>query len=129
MELIIKPTGICNFACSFCSAGYLPIIEKRLSRVPEKIIDVIRTTEPTNLIVTGGDALMVEPEYYYHLHEITDCQISITTNLKDFYLHPEKWIKLFKEDWFGITTSFQYGSGRKWDKDTIYTEDRRFKNG
>ena len=123
MELIIKPTGLCNFACSFCSSATLPILEKPLKKVPDKLKDLIDYVKPDELIVTGGDPLMVDPEYYYHLHDIRPVHISITSNLKDFYIHPDKWIKLFKEDWFDITISFQYGEGRKWDINTIYTEE------
>lgn len=124
MELIIKPTGACNFACTFCSASNTPIKNEYLFKVPEKLKDLINTIKPNGIIVTGGDPLLVDPSYYYDLYDIAKCNISLTTNLKDFYYNPDKWIPLFKEDWINIGTSFQYGSGRKWNKDTIYTEEK-----
>lgn len=133
MELIIKPTIACNFACTYCSAAgipYDPNFDKK--NVPEVLKDYMLKIKPQSLIVTGGDPLMMDPEYYYNLHEIIKdnegCNgnppfISITTNLKDFYLNPDKWTPLFNEPWFGVGTSFQYGDKRRWDKDTVYTEE------
>lgn len=123
MELIIKPTGRCNFNCKFCSAGLLKIAHPDEDKiVPDKLRDLITTLKPRRLIITGGEPLMVEPEYYFNMHEILPVDISPTTNLKNFYLNPEKWTPLFKTDWFHPTTSFNYGDSRMWDKDTVYTE-------
>lgn len=123
MDLIIKPTGLCNFKCTFCSASEIPITNGKIEKVPKKLIEIIKTIKPDNLIITGGDPLMVEPQYYYELYDASQCNISLTTNLKNFYLNPNKWVDLFKEDWLGICTSFQYGDKRKWDINTIYTEE------
>jgi len=123
MTLIIKVTGMCNFACTFCSAALTPINLSRYKKVPDKIVDVINTVKPDSIVISGGDPLLVEPSYYYHLHEICKCHISITSNLKDFYHHPDKWKDLFNEPWIGVCTSFQYGSKRLWDNQTIYTEE------
>lgn len=137
MELIIKPTVACNFACTFCSAGTMCCDHNYDKKnVPNVLRDYIIRTKPTNIIVTGGDPLMMDPEYYYQLYELIKDNpnnsynidnsytcISLTTNLKDFYLNPDKWSPLFNEPWIGIGTSFQYGDGRRWDKDTIYTEE------
>lgn len=122
MHLIIKPTGLCNFNCTFCSAHDLTIHHPSDGKVPEKIKNFINELKPDSLIITGGEPLMVSPDYYYNLHEIIDCPISATTNLKDFYLHPEKWASLFKEKWFSIATSFNYGDSRRWDKNTVYDD-------
>lgn len=123
MELIIKPTGRCNFNCKFCSASNMNIHHPVDNKVPEKIANLIKENEPNCIIVTGGEPLMVDPDYYYDLHSISNVGISITSNLKDFYINPEKWVKLFNEEWFNITTSFNYGNGRMWDSKTVYTED------
>lgn len=124
MELIIKPTGRCNFACTFCSAGDMNIQHPIDEKVPDQIKDLINKMNPTTIIITGGEPLMMQPSYYYELHELApNCSISPTTNLKDFYLHPEKWAPLFNEDWFKITTSFNYGDTRRWDKNTVFTEE------
>lgn len=122
MELIIKPTGLCNFNCEFCSAHGMDIQHPADGHVPQQIKDLIQKLKPSGLIITGGEPLMVDPNYYYELHEIGQCSIAPTTNLKDFYLHPEKWTPLFKEDWFNITTSFNYGTTRRWDLSKVYTE-------
>lgn len=126
MELIIKPTGRCNFACTFCSAGDMDnvIQHPKDERVPEKLKELIIDMKPSRLIITGGEPLMMKPEYYYELHELApQSYVSPTTNLKDFYLHPDKWAPLFNEDWFKISTSFNYGDTRRWDKNTVYDEE------
>jgi len=120
MELIIKPTSRCNFNCNFCSAGLLKI--KTITKVPSELKQVLFTIKPDNLIITGGDPLMMSPSYYEELLTLGDWNISFTTNLKDFYLNPSKWTNLFKNNRIGICTSFQYGTGRLWDKNTPYTE-------
>ena len=123
MELIIKPTGRCNFNCKFCSAHDLDILHPSNNCVHDKIKDLIYRIKPNRLIVTGGEPLMVNPEYYYNLHEISECEISITSNLKDFYINTDKWIDLFNENWFAVVTSFNYGNSRLWDKNTNYSEE------
>lgn len=122
MELIIKPTGKCNFRCKFCSAEGLDIYHNP-DVVPDKVAGLINKIKPTSIIVTGGEPLLMNPEYYYKLHDIAAVPISITSNLKDFYLNPNKWAELFREKWFRVATSFQYGNGRMWDDNTVYTED------
>lgn len=126
MDLIIKPTTKCNFNCTFCSASdisdaYHPYDGK----VPKVLEDYIKKLNPDRLIITGGEPLTVPVEYYYNLHRILndDRNISITSNLKDFYFNPEKWAKLFNEKWFFVTTSFNYGNSRMWDRDTVFSED------
>lgn len=121
MFLLIKPTSKCNFNCNFCSAKNLHI--KHSNKIPEKIKERIKVLNPDWIVITGGDPLMVSPDYYYELLSLTTCEISLTTNLKGFYLNPDKWINLFKNPRISICTSFQYGTGRLWDKNTPYTED------
>lgn len=123
MNLIIKPTGRCNFNCKFCSANKLDIQHPSDSKVPEQIRELILKLNPKSIIATGGEPLMLDPEYYYDLHSIADTPVSATTNLKDFYYHPEKWAGLFKERWFGIATSFNYGDTRLWGPNEVYTEE------
>lgn len=123
MELIIKPTGKCNFNCKFCSAHNIDIHHPNDNKVPEKLKEFIIKNKPNRLIITGGEPLMLSPDYYYELYDIAKVHIGITSNLKNFYLNPNKWIPLFKEKWFGVGTSFNYGDTRMWDKNTIYTEE------
>lgn len=121
MELILKPTVACNFNCAFCSAHGLKI-KHDPKNIPPQIVELIGRLRPQRLIVTGGEPLMMDPEYYYKLHECAGVWMSLTTNLKDFYINPEKWAPLFREKWIGVGTSFQYGDKRMWDNDTVYTE-------
>lgn len=126
MEVIIKPTGRCNFACEFCSAGLMDTYVKHPTdgKVQKSIIDFLdKTKDLTGIIITGGDPLMLDPSYYYELYNRYHVHISATTNLKDFYFNPEKWAPLFHESWFDVCTSFNYGTRRRWDKDTPYTEE------
>lgn len=123
MEIIIKPTAACNFNCKFCSAAYCNIRHPSDNRVPEVIKDFIQKGEPRDVIITGGEPLMISPQYYYELHDICKCHVGITSNLKNFYLHPEEWEALFKEPWFTVATSFNYGDTRMWDENTVFTEE------
>lgn len=123
MTLIIKPTGLCNFNCKFCSADGLDICNPSDGKVPEQIKQLVKDLQPHLIVITGGEPLMVNPDYYYELHDISGCRISMTTNLKDFYNNPHKWELLFKEDWLGIATSFNYGDTRMWDPNTVYSEE------
>lgn len=124
MELIIKPTGVCNFACNFCMTNKLSQSIKHLEHVPNELRKQIDILKPDAIIINGGDPLLVGKDFYYELLDSSDCIIDIITNLKDFYNRPDYWLPLFKHERITVTTSFQYGSGRKWDIDTIYDEDR-----
>jgi sulfatase maturation enzyme AslB (radical SAM superfamily) len=123
MQLIIKPTGRCNFNCKFCSASDLNIYHPVDNHVPSQLKEFIKKIEPDDLIITGGEPLMMDPSFYYELHEFWPVNMSATTNLKDFYFHPDKWAPLFKESWFNLATSFNYGDTRMWDADTVYSEE------
>ena len=120
MELIIKPTSKCNFNCKFCSANLLTI--KHNNHLSDNLKNVLDILKPNDLIITGGDPLMMNPSYYDELLSYGNWNISLTTNLKDFYFHPDKWVSLFKNPRVGICTSFQYGEDRLWDKNTVYDE-------
>ena len=121
MELIIKPTGRCNFDCSFCSADGLDIAHP--THVPEPIKELIQKMKPDSIIVTGGEPMTIDPSYYLELKEIAQCHIGFTSNMKDFYLHPDKWKEIVQDPMFGFITSFNYGNSRKWDPHTVYTEE------
>lgn len=121
MQLIVKPTSRCNFACKFCSAANLNI--RHLDHVSDKLKDFIQRLNPQNIIVTGGDPLCVEPSFYNELLEIGGFTVSLTTNLKSFVLNPDKWIPILTNSRIGTCTSFQYGSGRMYDSKTEYTEE------
>ena len=123
MELIIRVTGRCNFDCTFCSAEGLDIAHPADGRVPSEIKRVIETIHPTSIIISGGEPLMVDPGYYLELLDIAKCRMSITSNLKDFYYNPEKWVELLTRPGVGLITSFNYGDARRWDPKTPYTEE------
>mgnify|MGYP003186119236 CR=1 FL=1 len=121
MHLIIKGTLQCNFACSFCSAGYLK--SGFTSELSPKIKEVITRLNPDSIGISGGDPLMCSPKFFEDLLAFTTCPISLVSNLKGFYLSPNKWKHLLLDSRISVCTSFQYGNGRKWDKNTVYTED------
>lgn len=124
MTLIIRVTGRCNFDCTFCSAGNLNIGHPT-NGVPNQIKDVIKTIKPNRINISGGEPLLVGPDYYYDLLEISNnAHISMTSNLKEFYKNPDEWVKLFKNPRFGVVTSFNYGDSRRWDPNTVYDEDK-----
>jgi radical SAM protein with 4Fe4S-binding SPASM domain len=127
MELIIKPTELCNFKCSFCSSTKL-VEDKASTLEHQHIFDFLKRFPNTNtIIVNGGDPLMMKPEYYFTILDYIDkhkliTQLSLTTNLWAFYKKPEMWTPLFKHPRVGVTTSFQYGFGRKINENKVYTE-------
>lgn len=122
MELIIRVTGLCNFDCTFCSSATLDIAHPT-NGVPHQIKELIEKVKPTSIVISGGEPLLVGPDYYLELYDIAKCHISITTNLKDFYYNPEKWREIFTHPDIGIVTSFNYGDTRLWDPNTVYDEE------
>jgi sulfatase maturation enzyme AslB (radical SAM superfamily) len=122
MELIIKPTAVCNFKCTFCAASKLSI-NHTPDKVPEQLKELIRNTKPDSLIFTGGEPTMCSPKYYEEILSLSDANVSLTSNLKNFYLHPDEWTPIFRNPRVGIATSFQYGYGRLWDESTNYSEE------
>lgn len=119
MELICKVTSKCDMACTFCSASKLGLDDL----TPEEISEAAKRTGAQSLILLGGEALCLGVDYYYKLLDLTkDVSLDFTTNLKDFYLHPDIWSPLFKHHRVNVCTSFNYGSTRLLDKNTVYTE-------
>jgi radical SAM protein with 4Fe4S-binding SPASM domain len=128
MDLIIKPTELCNFKCTFCSST--KISENKKDELSHKQIFTFlkRFPETRTIIVNGGDPLMMEPEYYWKIIRWLDehdynTSISLTTNLWPFYKKPEKWKDLFNNEKVGVNTSFQYGGGRLKGDLTEFTEE------
>jgi len=129
MDLIIKPTEVCNFACTFCSSTK---IADRKNQVLDLnlIFDFLKRFPQTNtIIVNGGDPLVINPSYYWKIIEYLDQNdlpaiISFTTNLWDFYKKPEKWLDLFRNyRRLQVATSFNYGDTRRISKNRVFTED------
>lgn len=113
MELVIKPTFGCNFKCSFCSSAR----KTKQILTLEQIEEVLKANFVSTVIVNGGDPLMMPLSFYYDLRLLVDkynkdCDISLTTNLWDWYKKPEKWTKAIQDCKLGICTSFQFGEGR-----------------
>jgi len=69
LELIIKPTELCNFSCTFCSSTH--IADHGKQTLPhQKIYDFLKRFPKTRtIIVNGGDPLMVAPDYYWQIIE------------------------------------------------------------
>lgn len=122
MELIFKPTGVCNFACDFCIAGNASI--KHLVHLPNSIKNIIAKLKPTSIIVNGGDPILAGRDIFYELLDSFDGEVAITSNLKDFYYRPDYWVDLFKNERISMSTSFQFGNRRKWDRNTPYTVEK-----
>ena len=135
MDLILKPTEACNFSCTFCSSANL-VDDKKARLHLETIYEFLKRFPETNtIIVNGGDPLMMPVQYYDDLCDYLDeheypANISMTSNLWDFYLKPDKWTPLFNRTFkndpdrrrVNITTSFNYGDGRRIRPDRVFTE-------
>lgn len=129
MDIVINPTNACNFSCKFCAASDISAGKLTSEQTIERLS--IFKDKLRMIIINGGDPLMMDPQYYYDI--INWCRtelmrivpISMTTNLLDFYNHPEKWTGLFREKGVGIATSFQYGDKRGYIKNgefVVYDE-------
>ena len=67
MDLIIKPTEACNFACTFCSSSYL-VDNKKAKLHLETVFEFLAKYPNTNtIIVNGGDPTMMPVDYYWQL--------------------------------------------------------------
>ena len=128
MDLIIKPTELCNFKCTFCSSTKIAEHKKDVLDHDYIFKFLKRFPDTKTIIVNGGDPLMMEPDYYWkiidHLEEHNyGATLSLTTNLWPFYKKPEKWKDLFNHPRTGIATSFQYGGGRLKGDYSEFTEE------
>lgn len=128
MDLIIKPTELCNFKCTFCSSTDIAEDKASLLDLDYVYRFLDRYPNTNTIIVNGGDPLVVDPSYYWKIVDFLDergydCSISLTTNLWPFYKKPSKWLDLFKHPRVGIATSFQYGEGRLKGDYTVFTEE------
>lgn len=117
MELIIKPTELCNFKCTFCSSTHITEDKSKILDLENIYKFLERFPETHTIIVNGGDPLMMDPQYYWDLIAHLDkhnlpATLSFTSNLWPFYKNPNKWKELFNHPRLGVTTSFQYGGGR-----------------
>ena len=129
MDLIVKPTELCNFKCSFCSSSKITFEDNTATLDLNKIFKFLkRFPETQTIIVNGGDPLMMKPNYYWKIIEYLDkhdlpASISLTTNLYPFLMKPMKWKELFNHPRVGVATSFQYGGGRLKGDYSEFTEE------
>lgn len=129
MNLVIKPTEACNFSCSFCSSSNL-VSDKKSRLDLQHIYDFLKRFPDTqSIFVVGGDPLMMPVDYYFAILKYIEdnnlpTKISFTTNLWDFYKHPDKWNQLFAHPKMEIGTSFQYGDGRQIKPGVVFTEEK-----
>ena len=90
MDLIVKPTELCNFKCSFCSSSKITFEDNTATLDLNKIFKFLKRFPDTQtIIVNGGDPLMMKPNYYWKIIEYLDkhelpATISLTTNLYPF---------------------------------------------
>lgn len=119
---MLKPSLKCNFDCAFCSAKLLS--QKNQTVVTKQLKENIIAINPDNIIITGGDPLLLPVKYFYDLLSINDTiTLSLTSNLWEFYNNPDKWLDLLKNPRIKVCTSFQYGNLRRINKNLIYSED------
>ena len=90
MDLIIKPTELCNFKCTFCSSTQLTDEKKNWLKHDQIFRFLERFPETKTIIVNGGDPLMMEPDYYWKIINWLDekeytTSLALTTNLWPFY--------------------------------------------
>lgn len=128
MDLIIKPTEVCNFKCSFCSSTKISAEHTTQLDLQTIFRFLKRYPNTKTIIVNGGDPLMMAPAYYWRLIEHLDehgykATISLTTNLWPFYKNVKKWKALFMHPRVGVSTSFQYGNGRLKGDYSVFTEE------
>lgn len=107
-------------ACKFCSASKLHTNDLTV----QEVADAANQIGAQSIILLGGEALLMGPDYYEELLKATDATLDFTTNLKNFALHPDKWEQLFKNPRVSVCTSFNYGGTRMWDGETELTEER-----
>lgn len=128
MDLIIKPTELCNFACTFCSSTSIASSGASVLE-HDKIFQFLERFPATKtIIVNGGDPLVLSPDYYWKIIRYLESKklsttLSFTSNLWAFYQNPEKWEELFRHPLVGVSTSFNYGSTRRVTKNQVYTEE------
>ena len=96
MDLIIKPTELCNFKCTFCSSTKIAKHKSDLLSHDYIFKFLTRFPHTRTIIVNGGDPLVIDPSYYWKIIEYLDkheliASISLTTNLWPFYKNPQKW--------------------------------------
>ena len=133
MDLILKPTQRCNFTCSFCSSTD---IAKSNNTKDDLAVSKIkqfldRFPNTRNIIINGGDPLVMSPSYYSEVLDFAesknlDIHLHFTTNLWDYHLHPEKWRALFHHPRVTVGTSFDLGDGRRITKNKIFTKELFF---
>jgi radical SAM protein with 4Fe4S-binding SPASM domain len=127
MDLVLKPSEVCNFKCTFCSSPTLSNDTK--NKLDLKFLkEFLETHEVTTVIINGGDPLALPYEYLEKLIDIclsfnSVQSVSLTTNLWAFYKEPDKWEPILKKDRVNMLTSFQYGDRRLIDEKTVYTEE------
>lgn len=128
MQIILRMTTRCNFKCTMCSASDL---SRGTDLSIENIIAILQkyNKQPNNICFEGGDPLCVKPQLYYDLFEridndpsITINEYNFTTNLWDFYKHPNKWVDIFKRPDVRVCTSFQYGNQRMITNNKVFDE-------
>lgn len=120
MELIVKVTSRCDMCCTFCSATKLGLQDM----TPEEIAYAAKTVNAQTLILLGGEALCMGSDFYRELLELTNAKLDFTTNLKAFHQNTDTWTPLFKHKRVNVCTSFNYGTSRMLDANTIYDENR-----
>ena len=125
---VLKPTSLCNFNCTFCSAKFLKIPLHKT--VPDCLREYLISHKVNHLSISGGEPLMNPKSYFEDLLSIMDSisddyEIGITSNMSLWEKSPEDFDYLFKNPHVIVETSFQYGNERK---DNNVFDESRFVN-
>ena len=125
MQLILRVTDRCNFKCDFCSASDLSVNHDLDLDLALSLIDKYK---PCSVMLEGGDPLVCKPSYINAIlqrvkQDNSITELGITTNLWDFWKHPEKWVDILSDEKVSVCTSFQYGNRRKLSDKLILTDD------
>jgi sulfatase maturation enzyme AslB (radical SAM superfamily) len=118
MIIIFRITDRCNFNCEFCS---YPALSTHNELTFGQIKQHIDRFNPKQIFIEGGEPLCCSPLLFERLLEYYTGDISITSNLWDFYKRPDKWVNIFKHPSVDVCTSFQYGTKRKIGSE-VYSE-------
>ncbi len=130
MNLIIKPTDLCNLKCEYCYHQHFSNCNKIIDfKYVEKLFTLCTNNfDKVEVVWHGGEPLLVGIEFYkkvvrlqWQLYKKTRCRFynSIQTNAT---LIDEKWIRFFKKYKFYVGVSYDGLNNSLYRQETKKTE-------
>lgn len=110
MQLIIKSSSYCDFNCSFCSSGKLDI--PMTTKVHPKIKKYIDEHNFQEIIVNGGEPLLMSLSWWYDLLDYGSYDLCCISNMMELYNNTNKVKELFINPRISFGASFQDFGGR-----------------